>query len=367
MMFPTILAPLALVALTACGVDPTFRYQPPQKLSPTGRFEVSNVPTDVLAKIGDKDGLKKAFFVGVDAKIPLLGTHGITGDTIWFTPRFPPAPDVDHIIRLDLNAPGRPWTTPLLWRWKLYPKETPAPMVVAVYPTTETIPENILRFYLQFSVPMKRGQAPGKIRILDNQGKEIELAFLELDEELWDAGQTRLTLLIDPGRIKRGVKPLEEVGPVFEAGKTYTLEVDGTVQDDAGKTLGIPYRKSLKIGPAVRERIQPQAWKIVAPQAPNGVLEVQLDRPLDHALLMRQLKVQTQTGVPVDGIWQIPPGEKLARFRPFNSWEKGIYHLVPGADLEDAAGNRTDRVFDAPGGENPVKPVPHRAFTYPGK
>lgn len=367
MLFPTIIAPLAMFVVTACGVEPAFKYQPPQKLSPLGRFEVLNVPADVIAGLGDKAELKKALFIGVDADLPLLGTHGITGDTIWFTPRFPPAPGVEHIIRFDSSGPGRPVTGPLIWRWKLSPKETPVPLVSEVYPTSETIPENILRFYLQFSVPMKRGQAPARIRVLNDQGKEVELAFLELDEELWDAGQTRLTLLIDPGRIKRGVKPLEDVGPVFEAGKTYTLEVDGAFEDAAGKTLGKTHRKTLKVGPAIRERISPQSWKIVTSQIPYGVLEIQLDRPLDHALLVRQLKVQTTSGVPVGGIWQVPRGEKLARFRPFKSWEKGPYHLVPGVDLEDPAGNRMDRVFDAPGNEKPVDPIGYLVFTVPGK
>ena len=32
----------------------------------------------------------------------------------------------------------------------------------------------------------------------------IELPFLEIDEELWDPAMMRLTLFIDPGRIKRG-------------------------------------------------------------------------------------------------------------------------------------------------------------------
>lgn len=367
MMFPALIAPLAMIVVIACGVDPVFRYQPPNKLLPTGRFEISGVPTNAIVRIRDKAELKKILIVGVDPSLPLLGTHGVTGDTLWFAPRFPPAPGIEHTIRFDLAALDGSGAKPHIWRWIPVQEKTPIPGVEAVYPTSETIPENTLRFYIHFSRPMKRGQAPGRVRVLNDQGKEVELAFLELDEELWDAGQTRLTLLIDPGRIKRGVKPLEDVGPVFEAGKTYTIEVDGAFEDDAGKSLGEPFRKSLKVGPAVRERIEPRAWKVVAPQIPYGVLEVQLDRPLDHALLMRQLKVKTMSGAPVEGVWQVPPGETVARFRPFKSWQKGTYHLVPGADLEDSAGNRTNRVFDAPGDEKPVVPVDHLEFMVTGK
>ena len=67
---------------------------------------------------------------------------------------------------------------------------------------------------------MSRGHIYDHIRLLDAQGAPVELPFLEIDEELWNAEMTRLTLFIDPGRIKRGVKPLEEIGPSLVAGQT---------------------------------------------------------------------------------------------------------------------------------------------------
>ena len=87
---------------------------------------------------------------------------------------------------------------------------------------------------------MSRGGVYEQIRVRDGAGREIELAFLELDEELWDPSMTRLTLLIDPGRIKRGVKPLEDVGPVFEAGRNYSLSVAADCRDAAGRSLRRP-------------------------------------------------------------------------------------------------------------------------------
>ena len=49
----------------------------------------------------------------------------------------------------------------------------------------------------------------------------MDAPFLELDEELWSPDGTRFTLVFDPGRIKRGLKPREEAGPILEAGKSY--------------------------------------------------------------------------------------------------------------------------------------------------
>ena len=66
--------------------------------------------------------------------------------------------------------------------------------------------------------------------------------FLELDEELWSPDGTRFTLIFDPGRIKRGLKPREEVGPVLEAGKSYSLVIDRRLARRIGKPArgGVP-------------------------------------------------------------------------------------------------------------------------------
>ncbi|MCH7864908.1 MAG: hypothetical protein IIC56_06820, partial [Proteobacteria bacterium] len=95
-----------------------------------------------------------------------------------------------------------------------------------VYPSADVLPENLLKFYLHFSAPMSRGDSYQHIRLVRQNGSVVDLPFLELDQELWDRRQTRLTLLFDPGRIKRGLKPHEEVGPALKPGRRYTLEID---------------------------------------------------------------------------------------------------------------------------------------------
>jgi hypothetical protein len=85
---------------------------------------------------------------------------------------------------------------------------------------------------------MSRGHSYDYIHLLDDTGKEVELPFLELDEELWDPAMKRLTLFIDPGRIKRGVRPLEEVGPSLQEGKRFTLVIDREWKDATELTEG---------------------------------------------------------------------------------------------------------------------------------
>src|SRR5437762_8966838 len=99
---------------------------------------------------------------------------------------------------------------------------------------------------------MRRGHIYEHIRLLDHAGKDVELPFLEINEELWNPDMTRLTLFIDPGRIKRGVKPLEEVGPALENGKRFTLSIDSAWQDAQGQPLKAGFQKTFRVGPTDR-------------------------------------------------------------------------------------------------------------------
>ena len=75
-------------------------------------------------------------------------------------------------------------------------------MVDGVYPSSDVLPENLLRFYVHFSAPMQRGGVQGHIFLLDAEGQEVKGAFLNLATELWDSAMQRLTILLHPGRIK---------------------------------------------------------------------------------------------------------------------------------------------------------------------
>ncbi len=101
------------------------------------------------------------------------------------------------------------------------PKAAPgaATRIEHIYPSTDTLPANTLKLYIYFSAPMRRGEAWQHIRLLDEHGAPVELPFLEIDQELWDTTNTRLTVLFDPGRIKRGLLPLNESGPNIQEGR----------------------------------------------------------------------------------------------------------------------------------------------------
>ena len=168
---------------------------------------------------------------------PLWGSYRVADDLIRFEPRFPLEPGMSYEAEFDpvrlhdvaraLTPPGgiaigQPGSTTRLIAHYSPPKK-PAQsttQVAEIYPSRDLLPENLLRFTIFFSAPMSRGEAYRRIKLLDlARARRVDAPFLELDEELWSPDGTRFTLVFDPGRIKRGLKPREEVGPVLEAGQ----------------------------------------------------------------------------------------------------------------------------------------------------
>jgi hypothetical protein len=280
----------------------------------------------------------------------LLGDYRIEGEVLRFTPRFPLARGVKYRAVLDVaRIPARAGSTekPVEVVLLLPKKEVPATLVERVYPTADTLPENLLRFYLHFSAPMGRGEAYRHIRLLNADGKVIEAAFLELGQELWDAQQKRFTLIIDPGRIKQGLKPREDLGPVLEAGKTYTLEIDRRWSDAEGQPLKATFRKTFRTTAPVEARLDAKSWKLTAPAAgTRAPLVVTFPKPLDHALLHRMVTVADAKGKAVDGTIAVTDKETCWRFTPQNNWSAGAFHLLADTQLEDLAGNNLARPFE---------------------
>ena len=64
---------------------------------------------------------------------------------------------------------------------------------------------------------MSTGDAYQHIRLLDETGREVPRAFLQTAHELWDERRQRFTLILDPGRIKRGLRAnLEDGAPLLD-------------------------------------------------------------------------------------------------------------------------------------------------------
>jgi hypothetical protein len=194
---------------------------------------------------------------------------------------------------------------------------------------------------------MSQGNVYRHFKLLGPSGKPVELPFLELQDELWDAEGKRLTLLFDPGRIKRGLKPREELGPVLEEGKTYTFLVDRRWRDAHGSPLKKGYRKTFKVLAPLNTGPDPRTWKVQPPAAGSArALTVRFPRPLDHALLGRVLWVADAKGKVVAGNVSVSNEEKRWHFIPSELWRAGNYALLVDTTLEDLAGNNIERPFE---------------------
>ena len=343
------LAVLALI-LFGSGQAPT---------APTIRWE--DDPSGVSV-VGLSPGLLKAFKAGdgptvlaimVESKTAqadrpsMLGSYRVEGDSLRFTPRYPfdRGRTYSATFRPSRLTGGK---EPDLASSHLVPKPArPATVVSRVSPATDRPPENLLKFYLSFSSPMSRGEVYDRVRLLKADGKAVDFPFLRLNEELWDPTGTRLTVLIDPGRIKRGLKPREEFGPVLEAGREYTLVIDAAWPDAEGDPLGSEFRKTFRAGPADEVQPNPDRWTIDRPSASTrNPLTVTFPEPLDRALIASALGLVDPDGRDVAGKFAVEDDETRWRFTPENPWIEGEYGLEVDTDLEDLAGNSIRRPFE---------------------
>ena len=225
--------------------------------------------------------------------------------------------------------------------------ENPTTFVREVFPSANVLPENLLKFYVHFSAPMSRGHIYDYIHLRDAAGKAVELPFLEIGEELWDPTMTRVTLIIDPGRIKRGVRPLEEIGPALEAGKRFTFAIDAAWKDSGGNSLRAPFQKSFEVGPPDRQPPDPAAWKLQPPRlGTREPLVVQFPEPMEHALAERMIHVTTESGSAIAGKVSLDDHERRWTFVPAEDWRERSSKLVVETIIEDLAGNNIGKPFE---------------------
>jgi hypothetical protein len=214
-----------------------------------------------------------------------------------------------------------------------------------VYPTADILPSNLLRFYIYFSAPMSQGEAGRRMRLLDEAGKPLTGVFLP-GEELWDPQFQRLTITLDPGRIKRGLTSNQAMGPPIAAGKRYTLVIDQDWPDARNVPMVEGFRRSFHGGPAERSKPDPKQWRIAAPKPGTAAaLTIDFPKPMNYVLLGRMLRVAKGSAA-IDGQVSIDRQEARWLFTPRQPWTAGDYRLMVDTALEDLAGNSIALAFD---------------------
>lgn len=355
------------------GSDTLIRLQKREPGEIGHYFEVTGIPIDKLTGSGveiPKDfDWSVAFAVSVarsnsDRPVdlpPMSGEYSFEGGSLRFMPQFPiekgiryravftpdrlPAsPESKSLSRESAQGTGKQVSAEFLVP---APPSVPTAFVKAVYPSADILPENQLKFYLHFSDPMSRGLGYQHIHLYNESGKEVDLPFLEIDEELWDRDGVRLTLFFDPGRIKRGVRPHEEVGPSLRVGERYTLLINADWKDAKGNPLIREFRKTFSVGRPDYESPDPKVWSLKLPTAnTRESFVVSFREPLDHALVHRLIWIDDSRGEGLSGIIEVAENERQWSFVPDEKWTKGPYNLVVDTVLEDLAGNSVARPFE---------------------
>ena len=276
----------------------------------------------------------------------VAGRIAIQDGTVCFVPRFPFAGGVSYSLLV--NPAGASESAEVWEILRPSPQASSTAEVLGIYPTAAELPVNLLRVYVHFSAPMSEGWAARAITVSSaDTGETLEGVFLPPEPELWDAQRKRLTMLLDPGRIKRGLVPNLELGYSLVEGTTISIAIDAAFRDATGQPLRAGAERSYSIGPALRSRIDPHAWRLTVPAAgSHDPLQVKFDRPLDHGLLQHCLSVRDGDGRTIAGVSEIGWGEGGWAFVPGVPWEGGDHQLVIEPRLEDVAGNSPARVFD---------------------
>jgi hypothetical protein len=221
--------------------------------------------------------------------------------------------------------------------------------VTHIFPSSDLLPENLLRFYVCFSTSMQRGRALEEISLLDSDGQPVADALYRPPVELWDRSMQHLTVLLDPGRLKRGVGPNRELGPPLKLGQMYTLAIGAGMVELSGRRLHKTFYKHFRVTEAVREHIVVEQWKIVPPVTKScQPLVLMFPRPLDWALLAHTITITSTGEQSIEGSIAIDQDEGRWSFTPNSDWAAGSYRVRVALGLEDVCGNSVIAAFDRP-------------------
>jgi hypothetical protein len=280
------------------------------------------------------------------------GRYLLYDDEVRFIPTFPFDSDVNYRAIFDARPLGSLLTAEPLVAEFLIPSDqgaTALTEVAHIYPSCDDVPENLLRFYVCFSNPMRRGQALNEISLLDSEGQPVADALYRPPVELWDRSMRRLTVLLDPGRLKRWVGPNIRLGPPLKAGQTYTLEIGSGMSDLHGRPLRERFHKRFLVGDPIREQITIESWELLPPvTGSRQTLVLLFKNSLDWALLFQTITVRSREGAVIAGEMVVDECEKRWSFTPTSPWIAGIYRINVEPTLEDVCGNSITGAFDRP-------------------
>ena len=335
--------------------------QTPTLVAEGGKVWVKNIEPEILYTFAryyntqaDWESVFPVRIQNGSATVTVAGKYEAFNESISFTPRYPfksgttylaqfffdeiaHNPNEVYLPRVNADALSLTFTTA--------ESTGVLPELVAVYPKTNLIPENLLKFHFTFSKSMASGFAYSKIKLVKSNGEVVDKPFLIVDQELWDEEYKTLTILLDPGRIKRGLRPNLEMKPALQRSEQYFLVIDAGWRDIDNKHTNSRFVKQFTCVEADRTSPALKDFRVVSPAHENGSLIIDFAQSLDFIGLQNAVRVLDQSGNMVKGKLGII-GESIVEFVPKNSWTSSHFTLEFNPLLEDLAGNNLNRLFD---------------------
>jgi hypothetical protein len=211
-------------------------------------------------------------------------------------------------------------------------------MAIRISPQATVLPANVLRFYIHFPRPGEAHFDRDQLRLLNEEEQAVRNPFLVLSQELWSLDGRRLTVLMEPGRIKRGLGANPTHDPALVVGAVYSLVVTA---------LGQTARHIFHVSDPILEAIKETDWRIVSPTV--GSLDpvvVRFDRVMDAALCEDEIAVLTPSGEVAQTRLSLTSDGTAAQLIPSHPWSSGEHRLVASGRLEDVCGNRLGEALD---------------------
>ena len=269
----------------------------------------------------------------------ILGNFSADNSALLFEPLIPLTSGLTYHI-FENNRPIGQLFVP-------FNKNEKAPELLAIYPLLDTLPENLLKFYVRFSKPMRTGESLQFIHLLDEKGDTLRDVFLNLKPELWDTSGTVLTVWLDPGRIKRGLTLNRALGNPLKRNETYQLVISPEWKDNTGLKPSQKYSKTFVAGKRDEQGPDLNQWQLQLPKVgTTTALRINLQESLDHYLLSESIGIVDQNNTLVKGKISLDKKDQQVLFVPTKPWKAQRYRLQVDARLEDLAGNNLNRVFD---------------------
>lgn len=227
-----------------------------------------------------------------------------------------------------------------------FSQKSTAPKVLAIYPTTDAVPVNVLRFHIQFSKPMQEMSILQHVHLTNSGGEDMTGVFYENQYELWNESRTMVTLIVDPGRVKTGLLANMKMGRAFDEGAQYVLEIDSLLTDFEDNGLSTIFSKTFVAAAEDKKPPNTALWQCSTPaRNTKEPLSIAFQDCIDVVSARTFIKVLNNEKE-VFGQITLGVDDTNWSFTPEDKWQEGTYEIIVHPALEDIAANSLNQVFD---------------------